>query len=156
LTDSAAWPEISCLLQAAFLRISASIPQSDLFVALPDITYALVMTAGLGSEKIRTCAHSLTLRVIELCIDGNPDATSDLLLEAQSEAILHCYGLVPSKNPDTSYTTIAKIEKLCAFLLRILTQSAPTLGQSDHYFSKLAPTKIFLTQIYKTSGWQGC
>lgn len=114
------------------------------------------MTAGLGSEKIRTCAHSLTLRVIELCIDENPDATSDLLLEAQSEAILHCYGLVPSKNPDTSYTTIAKIEKLCAFLLRILTQSAPTLGQSDHYFSKLAPTKIFLTQIYKTSGWQGC
>ncbi|KAJ9121035.1 hypothetical protein QFC24_005016 [Naganishia onofrii] len=137
LTDSAAWPEISCLLQAAFLRISASIPQSDLFVALPDITYALVMTAGLGSEKIRTCAHSLTLRVIELCIDENPDATSDLLLEAQSEAILHCYGLVPSKNPDTSYTTIAKIEKLCAFLLRILTQSAPTLDLQNVWLARL-------------------
>jgi hypothetical protein len=128
LTDSAAWPEISSLLQATFLRISASIPQSDLFVALPDITYALIMTASLGSEKVRTCAHSLTCRVIELCVEENPDVTSDLLLEAQSEAILGCYGLVPSKIPDTAYVTVAKTEKLCSFLLSVLTHSAPSLG----------------------------
>ncbi|KAJ9097806.1 hypothetical protein QFC19_006674 [Naganishia cerealis] len=96
-----------------------------------------ILTAGLGSEKIRTCAHSLTLRVIELCVDENQDVTSDLLLEAQSEAILNCYGLIPSKNPDTAYTTIAKAEKMCSFLLRILTQSAPTLDLQNVWLARL-------------------
>jgi hypothetical protein len=116
-------------MQAVFLRISASIPQSDIFIALPDICYGLVMTAGLGSEKIRTCAHSITCRLIELCVDENSsDTASDLIMEAQSEDILRCYALVASREPDTAYTTIAKTEKLCSFLLRILMQSAPTLG----------------------------
>lgn len=153
LADSAAWPEISCLLQAVFLRISASIPQSDIFIALPDICYALVMTAGLGAEKIRTCAHSVTCRLIELCVDENSsDATSDLIMEAQSEELLSCYGLVASKDPDTHTTTIVKTEKLCSFLLRILTQSATTLGKSSVSMSCLSLS--LPPQIFKMCGWQ--
>ena len=91
------------------------------------------MTAGLGSEKVRTCAHSLACRVIELCIEEKPDVTSDLTLEAQSEAILDCYGLVPSKTPDSPYVMVAKTEKLCAFLLSVLAHSAPSLGMLRFY-----------------------
>lgn len=135
LVNHVSWPKITCLIALLRVRLLQPSAISEISIAMPDIAYAVLMTAGLGGVEIRTQVQSLLVAALRAVIASSERVVDDkirtrdrYLHRLQNLAIFQKSDPKHSHRAENHFDMLRRIEEFWTVLLQTLSWTAQNTG----------------------------